>query len=147
MTTSLAQIKSHIAEETTDRRRGGRPSLPVEERRVERVTVPFSLKELQRVFEMARAVSVPAATFIRAAALRVQVRRPVVPDEYRAAWAALSRTAGNINQLTSRVNFSMALGEVPERNLIVELHNSALPQILHEIQDLRRVLLKVSDDQ
>lgn len=82
------------------RRRSGRRPLPEERRRQHQVACRLTDDELRRVDEQRGAVA--RGEWLRRAALSAAPR--VIPTLNRDAWASLSRTAANLNQLAHAAN-------------------------------------------
>ncbi|WPZ35528.1 hypothetical protein T8K17_05125 [Thalassobaculum sp. OXR-137] len=109
---------------------GGRPrSLAPREARV---TVRFSASELALVADATDGI--PLSEVIRDAALRRRGRRRVVvPAVNGAAWQALARSAGNLNQLARAVNGGAVLDAAEIEPLLIRMRE--------EVQALRRGLI------
>ena len=81
----------------------GPPPLPPEAQRTKRVWVRLTDAELAELDE--RRGKISRSAYLRAAGLDAWPPRPVaVPELNREAWRDLARAAGNINQLTERLN-------------------------------------------
>lgn len=92
---------------------------PVEEKRETRVSVYFTPAELAELD--ARRGGTGRGEFLRSAGLGRRLAAPI-PAVNREAWAALARTAANLNQIARSMN---AAGQVHDDDLvgiIAELH-------------------------
>ena len=103
-------IKTYIASggaTKMTRKKGGRPALPASHKRKNRVRVHFSDLEMQYLTRMAGdgEMAVGAneiADYIRSQALGGKIHS--VPAINNEAWAALARSAANLNQIAHRLH-------------------------------------------
>jgi hypothetical protein len=88
------------------KKKGGRPSLPDDQRRDHRETIRFSEIEWQRVTEAARSAGIPTLTYIRQRALsdRIGGGRLTIPEVNQDLWRKLARLSSNLNQLAAKMN-------------------------------------------
>ena len=99
-------------------KRGPAPK-PDEEKRQVRVSVYFTPKELADLD--VRRGGMERSEWLRRAGLDKRLA-PAIPELNREAWAALARTAANLNQIARSMN---AAGQVHDADLVgilVELH-------------------------
>lgn len=123
-------------------RRGGRPALDHSQRRVHSATVWFSPAEWAYLKLQCQAAARTPAQYLRHLALESSVPTPVIPDEYREAWASLARVGGNINQLSHHMNQLALQGELfSGYKPIIEKLVLELPTLKRHIDELRRILL------
>lgn len=112
------------------RRRRGPAPLDATDKRGHTVSVRLNHAELVRLDSQRDAVQMQRGEYLRAAALHRLP--PTIPEVNREAWAALARTAANLNQLAHRLN---AAGD-------------ALPlaEVRATLDDFRRDLIGVKHD-
>lgn len=112
------------------KKRGPAP-LNKDEKRNARVTVFFTKHELEKIIVRAGGKSV-VSSYLRAAGLGQSAPRGyVIPPLNRDAWAALSRTASNLNQIVHRLHLAdLGIGVAPE-----------IDEISSTLANLRRRLL------
>ena len=119
-------------------KRGGPRVDPAIGHRAYRVTLRFSESEYKQLQENAENARTSVSAFIRARlqGKRVHGKPAPVPAINREAWAALARSAANLNQLTKAVNEGRG----------IEVDIKALRIMYREVQTLRQQLLGVTDD-
>ena len=88
-------------DESKRRRRGPAP-LDATDKRGHTVSVRLNDAELARLDSQRDAVQMQRGEYLRAAALHRLP--PTIPEVNREAWAALARTAANLNQIAHRLN-------------------------------------------
>lgn len=88
------------------RRRGPTP-LAAADKRGHTVSVRLNEAELAWLDEQRHRVQMQRGEYLRAAA--IGQLPPSIPELNRTAWAALARTAGNLNQIAHRLNAGEAL--------------------------------------
>ena len=113
-----------------------RPKSPDYVIRHKTIGVRVNAAELAELESKADAAGVSVTEWLRLAGLRRRAPAGVVPAINRDAWAALARSAANLNQLTKAVNEG--------RDLRVDV--DALRLMYREIQTLRQQLFGVADD-
>jgi hypothetical protein len=128
----------YLLTEVEEVKKGGRSVNATVGHRAYRVTLRFSESEYQQLQENAENAGVTLSTFIRAClqGKRVAGKPAPVPAINREAWAALAKSASNLNQLTKAANEG--------RNLEVDIN--ALRIMYREIQTLRQQLLGITND-
>ena len=107
------------ASEAPPRRRGGRPKGDPAAVRAETIGVRVSADEYAALKVKAEAMGMTPAQWLREAALTRRLPSPPVPAINLEEYAELARLAGNLNQLTRRVNLSEPV--VVTDSLLVEL--------------------------
>jgi hypothetical protein len=113
-----------------------RPKSPDHLIRHRTIGVRVNATELAELESKAKVAGVSVTEWLRLAGLRRRAPAGVVPVINRQAWAALARSAANLNQLTKAVNEGRTAG----------VDANALRLMYREIQTLRQQLLGVSDD-
>lgn len=91
------------------RSRGGRPTLPDNERRIVRLQPAFTLNEIETLEQRAAALGIQPCEWLRVSALGLAVRS--VPAINRAAYSELSKLASNINQIAHVANATSAFND------------------------------------
>ena len=81
--------------------------LPAERLR-KRLDTYFSQTELAAIVAKARQAGLPTATFVRNAALEINVAQ--IPSGNSMHWRELGRVGSNLNQLTRAINSGVASG-------------------------------------
>lgn len=119
-------------------KKGGRPVNSIVGHRSYRVTLRFSESEYQQLQANTQNAGVTISAFIRAClqGKHVPGKPAPVPAINREAWAALAKSASNLNQLTKAINEGHDLG----------VDVNALRIMYREIQTLRQQLLGIADD-
>ena len=127
-----------MSDEIPKRRRHGPTPLPADELRRHSVSCRLTDAELSTVDE--RRGEVSRGEWLRLAALSKPPR--IVPTVNKVAWADLSRSAGNLNQITRAINEGRL--PVSDRAKV----GAQLMQIRAEMDQLRRLLVgqEVSDE-
>lgn len=95
-------------DESRRRRRGPAP-LDAADRRLHTVSVRLTAAELACLDARRDAVQMQRGEYLRAAALHRLP--PTIPEVNREAWAALARTAANLNQIARHLNEGLRDGE------------------------------------
>jgi uncharacterized protein YndB with AHSA1/START domain len=91
-------------DESKRRRRRGPAPLEAGEKREHTVSVRLNPDELTRLDQARGTVGMQRGEYLRAAALHRLP--PTIPALNREAWAALSRSAANLNQIAHRLNLA-----------------------------------------
>lgn len=113
-----------------------RPKSPDHLIRHRTIGVRVNAAELAELESKANTAGVSVTEWLRLAGLRRRAPAGIAPAINRQAWAALARSAANLNQLTKAVNEGRQIG----------VDVNALRIMYREIQTLRQQLLGVSDD-
>lgn len=97
------------------RRRRGPAPLNAAKKRNHTVSVRVNPAELAQLDALREKVSMQRGEYLRAAALHKLP--PTIPEINREAWAALARSAANLNQIAHKMN----AGELPQVEQIREV--------------------------
>lgn len=118
-------------ENTKKRSRGGRPTLPDNERRIVRLQPAFTITEIETLEQRAAALGIQPCEWLRMSALGLAVKS--VPAINRSAYSELSKLASNLNQLTHVANATNAFNQ---SDLVRTLSDTR-----EKVQELRSQLL------
>lgn len=119
--------------DVTRRRRYGPEPLEASERRVHTVSVRLNDAELARLDAQRSEVQMQRGEYLRAAALHRLP--PTIPELNREAWAALARSAANLNQIAHRLNAGDAL-PLAEVRATVDAFRRDLIGVKHDAEDV-----------
>ncbi|EBY5440606.1 MULTISPECIES: plasmid mobilization protein [Enterobacteriaceae] len=118
-------------DESKRRRRGPAP-LDATDKRGHTVSVRLNDAELARLDSQRDAVQMQRGEYLRAAALHRLP--PTIPEVNREAWAALARTAANLNQIAHRLNAGDAL-PLAEVRATLDAFRRDLIGVKHDAED------------
>lgn len=120
-----------ITQKAKRRHTGGRPQLTNDERRQIRVQPSFTIAEFHELLAKSNAAGLEVSEWLRAASLGRLIKS--VPAINRNAYAELSKTVSNLNQLAHVANATSAINA---RDLV-----KTLSEIHEKVQQLRAELI------
>lgn len=131
-----------MSTEPKPRRRYGPAPLDDAAKRTHTVASRFNDAELARLDAQRIAVQMQRGEYLRSAALRNLP--PTIPELNRDAWAELSRTSSNLNQISRHLN-QFKYG-ISDENLIVKL-SKELKECTCLLTLLRNELIGIKDEE
>jgi hypothetical protein len=94
-----------LVDEKKRRRRGTKIPLKADEKRTHTVSVRLNREELAMLDERRAHVVMQRGEYLRAAGLHQRLPASI-PEINREAWASLSRSAANLNQIARKINLA-----------------------------------------
>lgn len=125
------------AESFSNQKRGGRPRLAGDQRKIAAVTLRFTAMERELIDTKAGLAAFTVPEFIRHAALSLDIPA-AVPELNREAYSELANLGNNLNQISRAIN--------SDGNIAVQLPTliKLLPRLTIAVQSLRLALLGIS---